>query len=186
MPRRELRHGKPASWCACSRKPITLTTVRQAWPFAKLARGVRVNLLTFQDILRGGFMKRLFRLTIPRVLIATLLLSAFAGTSLRSQIERRAMTSESDFRQAMDELSNWGRWGPEDACKMPPQGVGSLSRPGKPIPGNSIFRPLLDGSQILTFSSQPQLLSLILAKLPHPKCLYGPWDDIRCSPRSEI
>ena len=57
---------------------------------------------------------------------------------------------------------------------------------GKPIPGNSIFRPLLDGSQILTFSSQPQLLSLILAKLSHPKCLYGPWDDIRFSPKSEI
>ena len=51
-------------------------------------------------------MKRLFRLTIPRVLIATVLLSALTGTSLRSQIERRAMTSESDFRQAMDELSN--------------------------------------------------------------------------------
>ena len=42
-------------------------------------------------------MKRLFRLTIPRVLIATVLLSALTGTSLRSQIERRAMTSENDL-----------------------------------------------------------------------------------------
>ena len=59
-------------------------------------------------------MKWLSRPRISRALIATVLLSTLAGTGLRSQIERRAMTSETDFRQAMDELSNWGRWGTDD------------------------------------------------------------------------
>lgn len=59
-------------------------------------------------------MKWLSRPRISRALIATVLLCTLAGTSLRSQIERRAMTSETDFRQAMDELSNWGRWGTDD------------------------------------------------------------------------
>ena len=59
-------------------------------------------------------MKRLSKLTISRILIATVLASTLAGTSLQSQVARRAMNSESDFRQAMDELSNWGRRGPED------------------------------------------------------------------------
>ena len=56
-------------------------------------------------------MKWLSRPRISHALIATVLLSTFAGTGLRSQIERRAMTSETDFRQAMDELSNWGAGG---------------------------------------------------------------------------
>ena len=39
---------------------------------------------------------------------------------------RRAMTTEADFRAAMDELSNWGRWGADDEL-----GAANLITPAK-------------------------------------------------------
>ena len=98
-------------------------------------------------------MKRLFRLTIPRVLIATVLLSVLTGTSLRSQMERRAMTSESDFRQAMDELSNWGRWGAEDEL-----GAANLITPQKRKDAASLVR---EGRSVSLAHDIIQELSLI-------------------------
>jgi len=40
-------------------------------------------------------------------------LSVLTVTMGRTQ-SRRAMTTEADYHQAMDELSNWGRWGADD------------------------------------------------------------------------
>ena len=45
-------------------------------------------------------------------LLAALLLSA-AVVTLDSQT-RPAMTTEAEFLHALEELSNWGRWGPDD------------------------------------------------------------------------
>ncbi|MEQ8407312.1 MAG: cyclase family protein [Gammaproteobacteria bacterium] len=51
----------------------------------------------------------------PRVLRTTLILAvtAFSATQLFSQ-SNRTIATEADFDRAMEELSNWGRWGADD------------------------------------------------------------------------
>jgi len=39
---------------------------------------------------------------------------------------RKAITNEAEFRQAMKDLSNWGRWGPDDEL-----GASNLITPAK-------------------------------------------------------
>ncbi len=51
-------------------------------------------------------------LTACAVVLATVAMGC-SGTKLESQ-EKRAMTTEADFRHAMEALSNWGRWGDDD------------------------------------------------------------------------
>ena len=58
-------------------------------------------------------MTRFATLPVARAVAAAVVLSGLAASSVDSQ-GRRAMTTEADFRQAMDELSNWGRWGADD------------------------------------------------------------------------
>ena len=58
-------------------------------------------------------MTRFALLPICYTIATTILLGGLATTTVDSQ-SRRAMTTETDFRQAMDELSNWGRWGADD------------------------------------------------------------------------
>lgn len=51
----------------------------------------------------------------PRVLRTTLILAvtAFSATQLFAQ-SNRTIATEADFDRAMEELSNWGRWGADD------------------------------------------------------------------------
>ena len=58
-------------------------------------------------------MTRLPRLSPAHTAIAALVLSGLATGPVETQ-SRRAMTTEADFRLAMEELSNWGRWGKTD------------------------------------------------------------------------
>jgi kynurenine formamidase len=57
--------------------------------------------------------------------VVVVLVAGFPGQSARSQ-GRKTITSEADFRQAMKELSNWGRWGADDEM-----GAANLITPAK-------------------------------------------------------
>ncbi|MEQ8952808.1 MAG: hypothetical protein RL120_01660, partial [Gammaproteobacteria bacterium] len=56
------------------------------------------------------------------ILLANVLLSA----AVLAQDSSRRIASEEDFLRAMEELSNWGRWGPEDG-----KGASNLITPEK-------------------------------------------------------
>lgn len=57
--------------------------------------------------------------------ILVALAAGAAGAAAEAQT-RPAMTTEAEFRQAMTELSNWGRWGPDDGL-----GAANLITPAK-------------------------------------------------------
>jgi kynurenine formamidase len=59
-------------------------------------------------------------------LIGALLIGGVAIRSARSQNARPTITTEADFRRAMKELSNWGRWGDKDEL-----GAANLITPAK-------------------------------------------------------
>ena len=49
---------------------------------------------------------------------------AVLNVTLGHTQSRRAMTTEADYHQAMDELSNWGRWGADDFALLQPSPTG--------------------------------------------------------------
>ena len=51
--------------------------------------------------------------TVSGASVATVVVAALTTTAAWAQ-ERPRLTTEADFVRAMDELSNWGRWGPDD------------------------------------------------------------------------
>ena len=57
--------------------------------------------------------------------VVVVLVAGFPGQSARSQ-GRKTITTEDDFRRAMKELSNWGRWGANDEM-----GAANLITPAK-------------------------------------------------------
>ena len=64
----------------------------------------------------------------PRALalVFTLLLAVVASQHARGQTSRPTIATEADFRRAMKELSNWGRWGDQDEL-----GAANLITPAK-------------------------------------------------------
>ena len=58
--------------------------------------------------------------------VAVILLGAIASHDLRGQTARPTIATEADFRRAMKELSNWGRWGDQDEL-----GAANLITPAK-------------------------------------------------------
>src|SRR5690349_13225096 len=66
----------------------------------------------------GGDMKIL--------ILALMLLGAAGSISYAQSATRQAIANEEDFRRAMQELSNWGRWGADDEL-----GAANLITPAK-------------------------------------------------------
>jgi kynurenine formamidase len=54
------------------------------------------------------------RLSLMSSLFAVVLVGGIAIHNVRGQNARPTITTEADFRRAMKELSNWGRWGDKD------------------------------------------------------------------------
>jgi kynurenine formamidase len=69
-------------------------------------------------------MRRVFRLL--GGIIGVIAAGAVAGHHLSGQDARPTIATEADFRRAMEELSNWGRWGPQDEL-----GAANLITPAK-------------------------------------------------------
>ena len=46
--------------------------------------------------------------------VGFIVLGAVANHEARGQTARPTIATEADFRRAMKELSNWGRWGEQD------------------------------------------------------------------------
>lgn len=69
-------------------------------------------------------MRIAFRVQIGTV--AVIVAGVLASPLVRGQNARQAITSEDDFRRAMKELSNWGRWGAMDEL-----GAANLITPAK-------------------------------------------------------
>ena len=53
-----------------------------------------------------------FRVVVPSVLLIVALAVLWTTPVVRTQ--DRTMTTEAEFLQAMEDLSNWGRWGADD------------------------------------------------------------------------
>jgi kynurenine formamidase len=66
------------------------------------------------------------RLTFASSLIGVVLIGGVAIHTMRGQSARPKIATEEDFRRAMKELSNWGRWGDQDEL-----GAANLITPAK-------------------------------------------------------
>src|SRR5262245_1893770 len=66
------------------------------------------------------------KISIASSLVGMLLIGAVATRTVRSQSGRPTIKTEEDFRRAMTELSNWGRWGDKDEL-----GAANLITPAK-------------------------------------------------------
>ena len=77
--------------------------------------------------------------------------TACSGATVESQ-DRRAMTTEADFRSAMETLSNWGRWGDDDEL-----GAANLITPEKRTEAAALA-PRDEASQWRTTSSRQRPL----------------------------